>query len=300
MRKRQQFFLYPLQVRRRYYNAGDLIPIIVSFSEIINVVNPITLSQMVNLTLETGENDIAINYASGTGTSNLTFNYIVSAGHTSNDLDYISTNALTLNNSTITDIAGNAAVVTTGSGETNSLGANKAIVIDTESPTITSVTSSAIDGTYKVDDVIPILVTFSEAVFVTDVPQITLETGETDAIASYASGSETATLTFNYTVLQGHTSLDLDYVSTEALALNGGTILDIAQNTGVLTLPAPGAENSLGGNKNLIVDTTLPMALSVNSNALDNTYKVGDLIPITVTFNEAVNVTGTPQHFRNR
>ena len=26
---------------------------------------------MVNLTLETGENDIAINYASGTGTSNL-------------------------------------------------------------------------------------------------------------------------------------------------------------------------------------------------------------------------------------
>ena len=47
---------------------------------------------------------------------------------------------------------------------------------------------------------------------VTGIPQITLETGSSDAVVDYSSGSGTNTLTFNYTVAAGHTSSDLDYV----------------------------------------------------------------------------------------
>jgi len=43
-------------------------------------------------------------------------------------------------------------------------------------------------------------VTFSEAVTVTGTPQLTLETGATDRVVNYVSGSGTNTLTFNYTV----------------------------------------------------------------------------------------------------
>ena len=57
-------------------------------------------------------------------------------------------------------------------------------------------------------------------------PQLTLETGTSDAVVNYASGSGGTTLTFNYTVASGHVSGDLDYASTSALALNGGTIKD--------------------------------------------------------------------------
>ena len=76
---------------------------------------------------------------------------------------------------------------------------------------VISVSSSANNATYKVGDIISITVTFSEAVTVTGTPQIILETGTTDAAVDYASGSGTATLTFNYTVASGETSADLDY-----------------------------------------------------------------------------------------
>ena len=93
-------------------------------------------------------------------------------------------------------------------------------------PTVASVTSTSNDGTYKIGDVIPITVTFSEAVSIVGGPQITLETGDTDAVVNYTSGSGSSTLTFNYTVSEGESSSDLDYASTSALGLNNGTIKD--------------------------------------------------------------------------
>ena len=55
-------------------------------------------------------------------------------------------------------------------------------------------------------------------------PQLTLETGASDAVVNYTTGTGTNTLTFNYTVTSSHNSSDLDYASTSALALNSGTI----------------------------------------------------------------------------
>ena len=54
--------------------------------------------------------------------------------------------------------------------------------------TVTSVSSTAPNGTYKVGDVIPITVTFSANVTVTGTPQLTLETGSTDVVVDYTSG----------------------------------------------------------------------------------------------------------------
>ena len=61
--------------------------------------------------------------------------------------------------------------------------------------TVTSVSSTAANGTYKVGDVIPITVTFSANVTVTGTPQLTLETGSSDAVVNYSSGSGSNTLT---------------------------------------------------------------------------------------------------------
>ena len=127
-------------------------------------------------------------------------------------------------------------------------------------PTVMSITSISPDGAYKAGSAIPIQVTFNEVVNVTGAPQITLETGTSDAVVAYSAGSGSTILVFNYIVAAGHTTADLDYVSTGSLALNGGTVKDGAGSDAILTLPAPGAAGSLGGNKAIVIDTTAPIA----------------------------------------
>ncbi|MBX3653120.1 MAG: hypothetical protein KF686_02975 [Ramlibacter sp.] len=163
-----------------------------------------------------------------------------------------------------TDAAGNTSVASSGLG----------ITIDTTAAVVTAVNSGTADGTYKVGDLITVSVAFNEIVNVTGTPQLTLETGPVDRAVNYASGSGTNTLNFSYTVQAGDTSADLDYLSTTALALNGGTIKDTAGNDVTLTLATPGAVNSLGANKALVVDGVGPVLLSgaVNGNSLVLNY----------------------------
>ena len=165
-------------------------------------------------------------------------------------------------------------------GETNSLSANKALLIDTAVPTVASVSSTTANGRYRTDDVIAITVEFSEVVTVTGTPQLTLETGSSDAVVNYVSGSGSSTLLFNYTVATGHTNTDLDYVGTSSLALNGGTIKDALNHVATLTLPTPGATNSLSANKELVIDQLFPNITGV-AIAADNST-------IAATFNEGV------------
>jgi hypothetical protein len=139
---------------------------------------------------------------------------------------------------------------------------------DTTSPTVLSVTSAKANGQYKAGEVIPVSVTFSEAVQVTGTPTLTLSTtGTANRVVNYASGTGSPVLVFNYTVQAGDTSPDLDYLSVSALALNGGTIKDANSNNAVLTLPTPGAAGSLGANKALIIDTTSPVLNLAGSSA---------------------------------
>ncbi len=180
----------------------------------------------------------------------------------------------------LTDASGN-------SGSVISHNTTKDVIV----PTITSVNSTVTNGNYKAGQVIPIIVTFSEPVNVTGTPQLTLETGSSDAVVSYASGSGTSTVTFNYTIGAGENSTDLNYVSTTALALNSGTINDLGNNPATLTLPALNAAASLGGSANLVVDTQAPtlnpVAIS-SSNANPAKAKVGDIISVSITASESI------------
>ena len=86
------------------------------------------------------------------------------------------------------------------------------------SPTVLSVTSTTANGSYKVGSpIIPIQVTFSEIVNVTGVPTIELETGTTDRLATYSSGTGTTTLTFNYTISKPRIQIHLLTSTTKRL-----------------------------------------------------------------------------------
>ncbi|MDA8740268.1 Ig-like domain-containing protein, partial [Rhodobacteraceae bacterium] len=151
---------------------------------------------------------------------------------------------------------------------------------DEVAATVSNVTSTAADASYVVGDVIDIVVTFSETVFVTGTPQLTLETGTTDRVVNYSSGDGTDKLYFQYTVQAGDTAADLDYKATGSLALNSGTIKDAAGNAATLTLATPNATNSISDNQAIVVDTTAPVfstnglasAIAENSGAGQTIY----------------------------
>ncbi|HSB56404.1 MAG TPA: Ig-like domain-containing protein, partial [Nitrosopumilaceae archaeon] len=149
---------------------------------------------------------------------------------------------------------------------------------DASSPTVSSVSSTNADGTYTTGNTVAVTVTFNKVVTVTGTPQLQLETGTTDRLANYVSGSGTNTLTFNYLVQAGDASADLNYVATNSLTLNGGTIIDASLNNAVLTLPATGAANSLAGNKAIVIDTAAasgqPIANNQSVNLNENTSVV--------------------------
>ncbi|WP_373999350.1 Calx-beta domain-containing protein [Bdellovibrio bacteriovorus] len=134
---------------------------------------------------------------------------------------------------------------------------SSALVIDTAVPTITNVTSNKANGAYTVGDVIDVRVTFSENVNVTGTPLLALNTTPARS-ASYASGTGTNTLIFNYTVQATDTAADLNYTATNSLTISSATIRDAASNNATLTLPAIAAAGSLGTNKNIVIDTTAP------------------------------------------
>ena len=262
------------------YAAGTVIPLSVTFSQAVNV---------------TGTPQLALNdggtasYASGTGSNTLKFNYAVASGQNTSDLDYSSTTALSLNGGTIKDAAGNIAVLTLPATGSDGLATDN-LVIETTAPSISSVSSIQPSGTYPAGTIIPISVALSEAVNVTGAPQLALNDGGT---ANYVSGTGSNTLKFNYTVAGGQNTSDLDYTSTTALLLNGGTIEDAAGNTAVLTLPATGSDGL--ATDNLVIEATAPSVTSVSSTEPTGTYAAGTVIPISVVFSQAVNVTGTPQ-----
>lgn len=136
-------------------------------------------------------------------------------------------------------------------------------------PKVTTVTSSTSNGTYSPGDAISIEVVFSGPVTVTGTPTLLLETGNVDRLSSYTSGSGTNTLSFSYTVQAGDGSSDLDYASTSALDLSGGTISN-ANGNAVLTLPTPGNAGSLGANKALVI-TGGPLILSLSPSSITYT-----------------------------
>src|SRR5262249_23907635 len=102
-------------------------------------------------------------YTGGSGSNALTFSYTVAAGQNTSDL---TVTAVNLGSATITDAAGNAAVLT--GAATNPAGT---LVVDTTAPTASSVVASGIgitngSGNLNAPDVVTLTVNLSEAVTV--------------------------------------------------------------------------------------------------------------------------------------
>ncbi|MCX6780505.1 MAG: DUF5011 domain-containing protein [Candidatus Magasanikbacteria bacterium] len=160
---------------------------------------------------------------------------------------------------------------------------------DTTAPTITNVTSSATDGSYKAGSVLAIQVTFSEVVVSTGSVTVTLETGVTDRTCTFtvfnaSSGS------CNYTVQAGDTSLDL---TTNSIS---GTLRDAWGNSMNVFTPT----TNLAANKAIVIDTAVPtitltgsaaQSLTQGDSFTDAGATASDAIDGTITSN--IVVTGS-------
>jgi hypothetical protein len=171
------------------------------------------------------------------------------------------------------------------------------VIFDGAPATVVGVDSTSADGTYYRGDVIDINVAFSEAVTVDTTggtPTLRLETGSTDRNAQYVSGSGTARIVFRYTISKGDSNSDLDYVSANALRLNGSIMQDTASNNAVLTLPVPGAAGSLSANSDLVVDGLLSFeqgSVIIRNNILNP--RRGEVTIINLRLEERSNVSIT-------
>jgi len=257
------------------YTTGETMDIGVTYSENVNVN---TAGGIPSLGLNSGGNAL---YQSGSGTNTLTFHYIVAAGQNSADLDYPNTNSLVLNGATIQDAALNNADNTLPM--TGTFSGTHAIIIDTTSPAIASVSTTHANGAFTIGENIDIQVTYSENVIVNTAggtPSLGLNSGGS---ALYQSGSGTNILNFRYTVGASQNSADLDYPATNSLALNGGTIRDTASNNANNILPGAG---TFAAAHDIVIDTLAP-SVTLNSAATNPTNV--STIPVTATFSENVN-----------
>jgi hypothetical protein len=155
------------------------------------------------------------------------------------------------------DAAGNLSAVAAGT-----------LTVDSTAPTISSIsmTSARIEqnSLLNAGDVLSITVTMSEATTVTGTPQLALNIGDTSGQASYASGSGSTALVFNYTIVANQTDANGISINANSLALNGGTLTDAIGYNALLT------HTAITDNASYMVDTTAPTA-NMTATAIANT-----------------------------
>ncbi|WP_442960608.1 beta strand repeat-containing protein [Pseudomonas chlororaphis] len=166
-----------------------------------------------------------------------------------------SSNLITLNNTGIADLAGNA-----GSGTTDS----NNYAIDTVRPTATIVVA---DSALSAGETSLVTITFNEAVSGFTNADLSIANGTLTAVSS-SDGGITWTATFTPTVGIADAS--------NLITLNNTGVTDLAGNTG------SGTTNS----NNYSIDTVLPTATIV---VADNALKIGETSLVTITFSEAVS-----------
>ncbi len=160
--------------------------------------------------------------------------------------------------------------------------------------TTAAITTDPANGTdYRTGEVVKATVTFSEDVTVMGTPQLPLQIGGEERDADYAAGDSSSTvLSFSYTVTDDDTDRDGISIDAFALKLNGGSIKreDTNVDAALTHTRVLDDDDQLVNLRPLITDievTSTPQATNAN-----DTYGLGEDIEITVTFSEAVNVTG--------
>jgi hypothetical protein len=165
------------------------------------------------------------------------------------------TNLITLNNTGVSDLAGNA-----GSGTTDS----NNYVIDTLRPTATIVVT---DNALKIGETSLVTITFAEAVSGFTNADLTIANGTLTAVSS-SDGGITWTATF-----------------TPTASITDTTNLITLNNTGVSDLSGNAGSGTTDSN-NYAIDTVRPTATIV---VADTALRIGETSLVTITFSEAVS-----------
>ncbi len=240
-------------------------------------------------------------YASGSGTKTLTFSYTVVAADADANGISIGTSALALNSGTIVDArdANEAAGLGLGSNAIANAAAHKVDGAQGPPGVIGVVVGSPpVGDTFERGDAVAATVTFNRAVAVTGTPQLALGIGSQTRQASYASGSGTASLVFQYTVVQADVDADGLSIGTSALALNSGTIrlsggtLDATLGLGTHAISNSGSHKVAGGT---FTASSVSGVAITSSPSSGDTYGLGEEIEVEVTFVRPVVTGGTPQ-----
>ena len=283
------------------FGLGQEISFIVTYDFPITVTGYPTLEVILS-----GSTNRLATYVSGSDTTALVFDYVVESTDMgsldiSSDIDLNDGSMLRTSTTPTT-----AALLAVGG---NTLSSSNTMSIDTTAVTIddtTGITCLQSDAIYAPGDILTITVPFTQAVVVTGVPYLYLETGSSNQAAVYTSGSSTSTLTFTYTVRSGyaHTGSNyLNYRDNDALELNGGTILRyVTKGTaaGVVDVSLAAtttATKALSDNNNVQVDGDDVTVSSVSFATGDSTVDRGDTVDLAISFSAAVDVDtsdGTP------
>ena len=172
--------------------------------------------------------------------------------------------------------------------------ATQTYVLDTVAPTITAISSSSSDATYKLGSTITITATASESVLSGATFVVTLETGTTDRTVTLTASADGTTLTGTYTVQSGDVSADLT-----ANAISAGSISDVAGNAMTsTTLPSGG--NNIAGAKAIVVDGVVPTVTAITAdvvyggNAVVQSTETGSvyLVNTSVSVEDLASITG--------
>ncbi len=244
------------------YTVGEVIDIDVTFSEVVTSTGDVTV------TLETGDTDRTCTF-SVTATTTGTCNYTVQAGDTSADLTVSSISG------TIADASANAM---SNFVPTTNLAANKALVIDTTAPIIS--TLSPADNATGVSATANLILTFDTAVDV-ETGNITIKkssddsTIETiDVTSGLVTGTGTTIITINpNTVLSSFTQYYIQIDATAFDDTSGNSYAGISDTTSWSFTTA---------------DTGVPAVSSLSP--LDGAIDVDLDANLVITFDEIVDV----------
>ncbi|MYG27297.1 MAG: hypothetical protein F4213_14945, partial [Boseongicola sp. SB0677_bin_26] len=147
---------------------------------------------------------------------------------------------------------------------------------------------------YVFGEKIAVTVRFTEAVTVVTTggtPRLKVAVGGNDRWAAYGAGTGTTSLQFAYTVAGGESDTDGIEVRANSLELNGGKIRDAVNNA---DLGHGGVEASSDRKVDGVRPRIVGAPQFTGMPAARNTYAAGEKIGVTVTFSEAVTVTGEP------
>lgn len=186
---------------------------------------------------------------------------------------------------TLTDGGHNLTVTATdAAGNTSATSSALSVTIDTQEPTISSVTRPN-DKTYKIGESLEFTVLINEPVTVTGSAitppsiDILLDGGKT-VKATYQSGSGTNQLVFGYTVQAGDMALTgISIANSNDINLNGKDIIDVSGNS---LNPTLGSLVTSG----IKVDTRPTVSISSSSGTL---VENGGTLTITATLSAAFN-----------